>query len=171
MQIQPEHTSSGNHATINDEMFVQETSDADWTTVVRSIFRPNGLHIRSRLALLEIYGIAFLFLADMVTDISMIIRYFGDSSTHTFAYATTACVSLNLGFQTFTVLVVNKNRKKGHILKEVAIVFSLLKPAVDTHRVVNKVEQEAGVMVDHHASLTGSRTCEMLFESVPCTII
>ncbi|GMI03002.1 hypothetical protein TrVE_jg9728 [Triparma verrucosa] len=106
----------------------------------------------------------------MVTDIFMTLRYFESSETYSFAYATAACVSLNLGFQSLCTVIVNKNQRKSKLLKELAIVWCLMKPAVDTHRVVNKAEQKDALVVPQ-TELTGSRTCEMLFESVPSTVI
>ena len=52
-----------------------------YIAMVRGIVRPSGTHDRTRLALLEVYGIALLSLADMVTDIFMTLRYFESSET------------------------------------------------------------------------------------------
>lgn len=67
--------------------------------------------------------------------------------------------------------VVYKKSSWGKIIREELIVFSLIKPAVDAHRVAVKQPQEAGVIMDANAELTVGRVIEMVMESIPGTVI
>ncbi|GMH65497.1 hypothetical protein TL16_g04214 [Triparma laevis f. inornata] len=119
---------------------------------------------------LEKYSIAFLSISDMVTDIIMTTRYFERGQT-VFAFASLICLSFNLILLVLTTGVVYKKSSWGKIIREELIVFSLIKPAVDAHRVAVKQPQEAGVIMDANAELTVGRVIEMVMESIPGTVI
>mmetsp|Transcript_31167 Transcript_31167/g.61752 ORF Transcript_31167/g.61752 Transcript_31167/m.61752 type:complete len:193 (+) Transcript_31167:123-701(+) len=119
------------------------------------------------LAKAELYFTAFLSMSDMVSDIVMVARYYRNNEM-SFALASVICLGLNLTFQSVVVFVTHPLGKQ---VKEQAIVWTLIKPGVDAHRVSTKAQTQEGDAVDTRSEMTGMRVIEMVTESLPGTII
>ncbi|GMH72353.1 hypothetical protein TrST_g13245 [Triparma strigata] len=122
------------------------------------------------LASINKYTIAFLSISDMVTDIIMTSRYFANGE-ETYAKASLTCILLNMGLVSLVTFFTNRQRPCRTIFKEQIVVWSLMKPALDAHRVANKQEQEEGMIIDAGSEMTIGRIIEMVTESIPGTCI
>jgi len=120
----------------------------------------------------EGYGLAVLSIIDMITDIVMITKFHAEGR-HSFARASTICVSLCLGVQTFIVYGQNAKKSRARQVKEQLILFSLLKPGVDAWRnaTATASNREEGIAIDPKTELTFSRGVELCFESIPGTVL
>ena len=114
----------------------------------------------------ELYGTAIVSIVDMATDVMMITLYYRGNESG-FALASLVCVSLNLFFQTFAVYVLNMNLGWKVQLRELLLVWTLIKPGVDAYRVAIEAPMEAGRKIEKHEEMTLFRVVEMIFEAVP----
>mmetsp|Transcript_31169 Transcript_31169/g.61756 ORF Transcript_31169/g.61756 Transcript_31169/m.61756 type:complete len:492 (+) Transcript_31169:103-1578(+) len=119
------------------------------------------------LAKAELYFTAFLSITDMISDIVMAVRYY-QSNRLPYALASMICVGTNLVLQSILVFM---SHPIGSQVKEQAILWSLLKPGIDAHRVASKAETEEAAAVDARSEMTGARVIEVVAESIPGTII
>jgi len=108
----------------------------------------------------------------LLSDIVMITKFHADGSQN-FGTASTACVSLCLGMQSIMVYDQDSKKLRGRQVKEQLIVFSLLKPGVDVWRSATYVasNREEGTAVDPKTELSYARGIELVFESVPGTVL
>jgi len=132
------------------------------TQISKAIKRNKAL-----LAKAELYGMAFLSISDMASDIVMSVRYY-QSDKLSYALGTLVCVLINLVVQSFQTFA---SHPLGSQVKEQIIVWSLLKPAVDAHRVASKADAEKGARIEVLAEMSGARVIELVAESIPGTII
>ncbi|GMI12318.1 hypothetical protein TrVE_jg7501 [Triparma verrucosa] len=102
----------------------------------------------------------------MATDVMMITLFYRGNESG-FALASLVCVSLNLFFQTFAVYVLNMNLGWKVQLRELLLVWTLIKPGVDAYRVAIEAPMEAGRKIEKHEEMTLFRVVEMIFEAVP----
>ena len=78
-----------------------------------------------------------------------------------FALASVICLGLNLLIQSVLVFLGKPLDKQ---LKEQAIIWTLIKPGVDAHRVATKAQTQEGVAGDARAEMTAVRVVEMVTE-------
>ena len=78
-----------------------------------------------------------------------------------FALASVICLGLNLTLQSVYVFLGKPPDKQ---LKEQAIVWTLIKPGVDAHRVATKAQTQEGDAVDTRTEMTTARVIEMVTE-------
>ncbi|GMH51361.1 hypothetical protein TL16_g00994 [Triparma laevis f. inornata] len=119
---------------------------------------------------LYLYGIAALSIVDMLSDIVMIVR-FRQSGDLMFANSSLACVSLNLLLQSIMTYLVNKKLGWWTQVKEQAIVFSVVKPAVETWRFLSKSDEAGTAVADNLFQLSSFRAIELVTEAIPSTLI
>ncbi len=78
-----------------------------------------------------------------------------------YALATAICLGLNLTIQSAGVFLTKPLDKQ---VKEQAIVWTLIKPGIDAHRVATKAQTQEGDAVDARGEMTGMRVIEMVTE-------
>ena len=78
-----------------------------------------------------------------------------------YALASVICLGLNLTIQSIIVLTSKPLDKQ---MKEQAIVWTIIKPGVDAHRVSTKIQTQEGDAVDTRSEMTGIRVLEMVTE-------
>jgi len=122
-----------------------------------------------RVKLLRAEAKALWSMADMISDIYMVYRYYYQGET-TFSLATAVCLGLNLSAQSILVLLQNRKLTWWRQLKEQAFVWCLIKPGVDIWRVLKK-KNEDDAIVNARTEMTGVRIVEMVTESIPGSII
>jgi hypothetical protein len=86
---------------------------------------------------------AGLSITDMITDVSMIIKYMNTKGEEGYGKALAAMVGLCLFFQLLTTWVKTRKGPRKEMAKELLIVLSALKPGVDAYRVASGYEQPA----------------------------
>jgi len=116
----------------------------------------------------EAYGTALLSIADMASDLVMIIKFSQSGRSH-FALATAMCVTLNILISSLCTYFIHKKKSLWKQLREQLFVFLLLKPGIDAWRIKRKRTEEQ--LVDAQAEMTVTRTSEMLCEAIPGTVI
>jgi hypothetical protein len=125
----------------------------------RVLAAPLGL--RLRLA----FG-AVLSILDMASDINNIRQMFlvGQNMG---AFLLLGMIALNLAFQALIVTIQNSHRGWSTVLRELGIVFSLLKPGIDAIRVAGGAERVEGAPMDPFMEMVICKLSEMTFESIP----
>ena len=116
---------------------------------------------------------AFLSMFDMASDLAMIYRYTNSSQkgANSYALATGICVGLSLSIQAIGLFLINRKLPLLTQLREQLFVWTLVKPSIDAFRVATHKEQEAGSRISAESELTGHRTVELVFESIPLTFV
>jgi hypothetical protein len=76
-------------------------------------------------------------------------------------------IALNLAFQALVVIIQNSHRGWPTILRELGIVFSLLKPGIDAIRVAGGAERVEGAPLDPFVEMAICKVAEMSLESIP----
>jgi hypothetical protein len=111
-------------------------------TIAKRRFETATLGLKLRLAL----GAAFS-IGDMASDAVQIVALFlaGQSLR---AFALLAMIAMNLATQAIIVIFQNAHQGWRVVLRELSIVFSLLKPAIDAIRVARGEERVDGAPVD-----------------------
>jgi hypothetical protein len=119
------------------------------------------LGLRFRLAV----GAALTYL-DMASDIKNIqeMLLVGRSMG---AFVLLGTIALNLAFQAFIVILQNSHLGRRAVLRELIVVFSLLKPGIDAIRVAGGTERVEGAPLDPFTEMTMCKLSEMTFESIP----
>ena len=74
---------------------------------------------QQRWAKVKLFASAGLSICDMLTDVSMVIEYFGRGERN-FAWAILACILTNLGFQSMLTLIQHRRQPLRRQLKEVS---------------------------------------------------
>ena len=100
------------------------------TTVAKVVHERPDWGVRGRVIL----G-ALLSIADMITDINMIVQFF-NTGHDSAAWATIFMISSNMVVQLVLVIWQNGRKPRAVILREMAIVLSCLKPGFDAYRVL-----------------------------------
>jgi hypothetical protein len=105
-------------------------------------------------------------IGDMASDAVQIVALFlaGQSLR---AFALLAMIAMNLAFQALLVIVQLSHLGLRAVLRELSIVFSLLKPAIDAIRVAGGAERVEGAPFDPLAEMVIGKVTEMTFESIP----
>lgn len=87
---------------------------------------------------------------------------------HSYAFATMVSVGLNLLLQSLAMYYQNRSKPFSKMLKELLLVFSLIKLGVDVYR-LRRDESilEEGYVADLGAEMTITQVLELVTESVP----
>jgi hypothetical protein len=125
----------------------------------RVLAAPLGL--RLRLA----FG-AVLSILDMASDINNIRQMFL-AGQNMGAFLLLGMIALNLAFQALIVAIQNSHRGWSTVLRELGVVFSLLKPGIDAIRVAGGAERVEGAPMDPFMEMVICKLSEMTFESIP----
>jgi hypothetical protein len=105
-------------------------------------------------------------IGDMASDAAQIVAMFlAGQSLRAFALLT--MIVMNLAVQALAVIVQNAHLGWRVLLRELSIVLSLLKPAIDAIRVASGDEQVQGAPVDPLIEMVVCKCSEMTFESIP----
>jgi hypothetical protein len=108
---------------------------------------------------------------DMVTDMSMIVRYLGTPGKESFGHALLFMVGLNVFLQVSLTWSLNRKGPKKEMAKEMLFVLSALKAGVDAYRVASGNEWPAHKRAPPDVELTGTKLCELVFEAIPGCIM
>ena len=124
------------------------------------------LMVASKLGLVKrvIVG-ALLSIGDMISDIWVIISYLRIGNTSG-AYSLIAMIGSSLSAQLLITYGQNRKKSKWVILRELLLVVTFLKPAVDAFRVATGHEDEHAVM-SPLVELSLGKGTELAFESIP----
>ena len=109
---------------------------------------------------------AGLSIMDMATDILVIWGYMGKEETRGYGWSLLWMVVASMVLQLFLVLVQNK-QKPWVMAKEMLIVMTLAKPAVDAFRVASGHEMDEHHTINAKLELVCTKGIEMLAESIP----
>ena len=111
-----------------------------------------------------------LSILDMATDIFVIVGYMGDEKTKGYGWSLLWMIVGSMVLQ--LIVVFGQNRKKPWLMaKEVLIVLTGLKPAVDCYRCCVGQEMEEHHAIDVMTELGTTKCAEMVCESIPGSIL
>ncbi|GMH90152.1 hypothetical protein TL16_g11681 [Triparma laevis f. inornata] len=113
---------------------------------------------------------ALLSTFDMGTDVFMIFLFFGSNQYH-YAWATLGTVLFNLFVQLLLVFFQNRKKPFKTTLTEMFLVLTILKPGVDTYRVVSDLEQGKDTLMDYKTEWAFMKGTELFTEAIPGTLI
>ena len=113
---------------------------------------------------------AGLSILDMATDIFVIWGYVGKDDTRHYGWMLLGMVVGSVVNQLLMVFSLN-NKKPWVMAKEMLIVVTLMKPAVDAFRVASGHEMDELHTVDAKSELTGTKMIEMVSESIPGSLL
>ena len=113
---------------------------------------------------------AGLSILDMATDIFVILGYMGDEKTKGYGWSLLGMVVASMVLQLFLVFVQNR-KKPWTIAKEMLIVVTAAKPAVDCYRCCAGQEMDEHHAVDAKTELVFTKGIEMLCESIPGSLL
>jgi hypothetical protein len=119
------------------------------------------LGLKARLA----FGAA-LSIGDMASDIFTLINLILAGRMLS-ALLLLGLIRLNLAVQALVVILQNAHRGRRAVLRELGVVFSLLKPAVDAIRVAGGQERIEGAPLDPFAEMLFCKLSELALESAP----
>jgi len=101
----------------------------------------------------------------MITDVSVIISYLDNGDTKQ-AYFLIAMMSLSIVIQLLIAYIQNRKKGKWALIRELLIVLSGLKPAVDAYRVATGYDDELNTFEPLTDMVMGKST-ELACESIP----
>jgi len=111
---------------------------------------------------------AGLSVLDLATDIYIITQYWGSEATKSSATSLLYMVVGSIVCQMLLVLAQNnKNKNKMALVKEMLVVVTGLKPALDAMRVVGGTEMEEHNIFELSVEHAFTKSIEMVFESIP----
>ena len=113
---------------------------------------------------------AGLSILDMATDIFVIARYVGTVETRGYGWLLLGMVVASMVLQLCVVLMQNKGKPRV-LAKEMLIVMTGLKPAIDAGRVCAGQEMEEHHAFDAKSELMMTKGVEMISESIPGTLL
>ena len=119
----------------------------------------------------RLFAIAASSYVDMATDVLVLIAFLRTPGQKGWGMASLACVSAGVGFQAFVAWLQYRGfgfRKWGPMV--VAAFFGVL-PLIEAWSVFRGAEQVEGMIVDPITMLATTKSCEIVFESLPETII
>ena len=109
---------------------------------------------------------AGLSILDMATDVFVIVGYMGRVETKGYGWSLLGMVVASMVLQLLIVFVQNKG-KPWVMAKELLIVVTLMKPAVDAYRVASGHEMDEHHVFDVKTELVATKGIEMIAESIP----
>ena len=101
----------------------------------------------------------------MITDVSVIISYLDNGDTKQ-AYSLMGMMGLSISLQLVLAYVQNRKKSKWALIRELLIVLSGLKPAVDAYRVATGYESEFSTL-DPLMDMSAGKGIELACESIP----
>ena len=104
-------------------------------------------------------------LSDMITDLSVIISYLNNGEAKQ-AYSLMAMMSLSIVIQLLIAYIQNRKKGKWALIRELLIVLSGLKPAVDAYRIATGYEDELSTL-DPLLDMSVGKGVELACESIP----
>jgi len=107
---------------------------------------------------------------DMATDIFVIVGYMGNEETRGYGWSLLGMVVASMLIQLLIVFGQNKG-KPWVMAKEMLIVLTAMKPAVDASRVASGHEMEEHHIFDAKTELVTTKCGEMLAESIPGSLL
>jgi len=113
---------------------------------------------------------AGLSILDMATDIFVIVGYMGNEETRGYGWSLLGMVVASMLIQLLIVFGQNKG-KPWVMAKEMLIVLTAMKPAVDASRVASGHEMEEHHIFDAKTELVTTKCGEMLAESIPGSLL
>ena len=113
---------------------------------------------------------AGLSILDMTTDIVVIVGYMGKEDTKGYGWSLLGMVVASMVLQLLIVFVQNKGKPRV-MAKEMLIVMTLMKPAIDAGRVASGKQMEEHHAFDAKSELVITKCVEMIAESVPGAIL
>ncbi|GMH73477.1 hypothetical protein TrST_g4717 [Triparma strigata] len=113
---------------------------------------------------------ALLSTFDMGTDLFMVFVFFS-SNQNNYAWATLSTIFFNLFMQILITFFQNRKKPLKVILKEMILVVTILKPGVDTYRVVSDLEQEKDSLFDFKTEWAFMKGAELFTEAIPGALI
>jgi len=113
---------------------------------------------------------AGLSILDMATDIFVIVGYMGSEKTKGYGWSLLWMIVASMVLQLIIVFVQNK-KKPWVIAKEMLIVVTLMKPAVDCRRVCAGQEMKEHHAIDAKTELVATKCAEMICESIPGSLL
>ena len=108
---------------------------------------------------------ALLSIGDMITDVFVIISYLENGDTKQ-AYSLMGMISASIVLQLLIAYVQNRKKSKWALIRELLIVLSGLKPAVDAYRVATGYSDELSTFNPLEDMVCGKST-ELACESIP----
>jgi len=113
---------------------------------------------------------AGLSILDMAIDIFVVWGYMGEEETKRYGWSLLGMVARSMVLQ--LLMAFAQNRKKPWVMvKEMLIIFTCLKSAVDASRVVRGHEMEEHHIFDARTELVATKAVEMACESIPGRIL
>ena len=101
----------------------------------------------------------------MITDVSVIISYLKNGDTAQ-AYSLMGMMGASIVFQLLIAYIQNRKKSKWALIRELLIVLSGLKPAVDAYRVATGYEDERNSF-DPLLDMGLGKSTELACESIP----
>ena len=101
----------------------------------------------------------------MVTDVFVIISYLDNDDTKQ-AYSLMGMMGFSISLQLVLAYVQNRKKSKWALIRELFIVLSGLKPAVDAYRIATGYEDERNTF-DPLADMSIGKGAEIACESIP----
>jgi hypothetical protein len=121
---------------------------------------------RSNLGLKWRVGLgAILSIGDIITDVSVIISYLDNGDTKQ-AYSLMGMMGLSISLQLVLAYVQNRKKSKWALIRELFIVLSGLKPAVDAYRIATGYSNEFSTF-SPLADMSAGKGIELACESIP----
>ncbi len=96
----------------------------------------------------------------MVTDVLSISSFFRQGK-HNFALASISFIVGALFLQALWVGLINLKRPKSVVLKELLIVLTCMRPAIDAYKVASGVKAHSKDTMDTKSAATGTKVAEM----------
>ena len=115
----------------------------EWTEAMFQGIAKELLKRSSMGAKMRLFIGAGLSIVDMITDVSMIIKYMNTTGEEVYGKALAVMVGLCLFWQLLNTWVNTRKGPRREMGKEMLIVLSALKPGVDAYRVASGYEQPA----------------------------
>jgi len=113
---------------------------------------------------------AGLSILDMATDVFVIVGYMRKEETKGYGWSLLGMVVASMVLQLFMVFVQNR-RKPRTMAKEMLIVVTAAKPAVDCYRCCAGQEMEEHHAFDARTELVFTKGIEMICESIPGSLL
>ncbi|GMI28253.1 hypothetical protein TeGR_g4924, partial [Tetraparma gracilis] len=112
-----------------------------------------------------------LSMIDLATDINVMMLYFDEPGQEGYGWVMLGMVLANFAFSSALVLLQNARMGRRHLLLEVLIVLSGLKPGIDAMRVVQNAKIREKQVFNPKLELTLTKCIEMFCESIPGCIL
>ena len=120
---------------------------------------------------LRAFSGAALSMTDMASDAYVCFFYLNTEGQEGYAMGLLAMLFSNIVMQLSLVYIQNRKSRKRRVFREIMIVITGCKPAVDAYRVAAGVETELDGVMDNKVELVFSKSMELAFECIPGSIL